>query len=757
MGNFAWLAWLGWVCFAGDEGGLRLRIPLVDGFARVPVVSGFPLPYGCSIDTARVTVREPSGRIVPSTVRAAFDRAAPKAEGRRWIRAEFEGTPGETYRVRWVRAPAGQPEPPAEAPSPVEVHRQGSKIVIRSDTLVIGFDERRGPLPIEIHRRDEVGPPVGSIDLVWPREYGEWRASGTPSATLSIEETTASRVTVLAVGSFGENEVSKVDYRIRTTLLPSTGEIRFDLRLRPRSGATARRSAGSDPSGTVADRMAGHRVALLVRPPRDAARWARLPGRPGRMALASGPVVLESSQDGVSFSHARGPMQRLATTVGRLAFECDRFRCVVEVPQFKERHPKTLQASASGMRVDLARVSSWKTHSARRFTVLVRFEGPSGGLSAAERAMRPVIAPSSTRSYRATALPQPGRTLRGKAGSLYSRVVDRVIQEHRHEQARTRADGEWNFGDWRFFEGWGNLEFDTSFGCFLEFYRSGRRDAWELGMRGIEHWVDVDRAVEIGAPEFGLPLRHGRDHGSRVDLGHVWVEGLLHAAYLSGDPFLREAFEETTAALVRIHEDRGHRITRRERDAAWQLLALAAAHEAFQDSATLRVVRNLELRVLDRVDPATGWIRLDDARSGGTLGSTWKVTPWVATGIVVPALVRSWRITANPAALAAAEGLVRAVLAEALEPRVAGMRASLTLAGGRVVDRGGFVRGDWAMFAARGFVDAGIALGDESMIRSGERLAREALEHLTRDSSPLDGRARSRILRNGPFLGRPGR
>lgn len=191
-----------------------------------------------------------------------------------------------------------------------------------------------------------------------------------------------------------------------------------------------------------------------------------------------------------------------------------------------------------------------------------------------------------------------------------------------------------DYGDYRYGSGHANLEYDPAAAFLLRFLMDGDARHWLLARDQLDHWFLYDRSRgQQGAPR-GLPWMHGREHFSRrYEAGHVWAEGLVLGALLSGDPDWAKAVGELEEALVELCQRPD--ALRDERSFGWALLALEQlqAWKEMQRAAELseRICVELLRRQEDR-----GFFLIDRPRQGSP--GTYAPTPWVTGGIVIEAL-----------------------------------------------------------------------------------------------------------------------
>jgi len=704
---------------------------------------------------------------VPAYAAPAF----PGTPRSRWVHVEFLGVPGAAYRTVLVRGenpPRESPEaPPLSGSIEAVVTEFGGRLVVEAAPLTVEFDSEQGPLPVAIRFE---GRPVldgaGAIDVRAEGDSGvSYRLAGRRPETVRIERSGPTLVRILAEGSLDpdgaiapRNRGAAPRFRLRTTVFAASSEIRFDLWILP----TAPLLAPSIRGGRGAS---GSRIVFEVGPRHDPKWRVALPGLPRPRPLdPARPFVLEAvgSRTGLLRWGDR-VVGRPTDPQGAVTLLGDELKIDLRLEQFQERFPKSIEIVGDGkLRLVLHDgFEGWVPGSGRRHRIALRVRG-GGDLRRNWAAPAPVPAFVERAWARRFAAPEPlsGRGLPGE--SAYAELARAMLESHARERKERDAFGEWDFGDWPMGrDGWGNLEYDTAFGHLVEFYRSGEAAAFAAGIDGLRHWVDVDRFAACRRPEWiGLPRVHGSRHGAVPELGHVWVDGVLHGYYLTGDPFLREAFEETAGAVLRCVRSEPLAPLVRERNAGWALHVLACAAEATGETRFCEGAADLARAIASVIDPVHGipWFESeppedeDGEAEGGASTALQRISPPVLAGVLIPALTRAYRITPDSAVRDAAVGLARFLLDTAIESDRPGIRGSLVVrrSDREVIERGRVRVGDWALFASRGFACAGRLAGDERLLDVGRRLFEDAVDRLVRTRPRLDGRARSRILLNGP-------
>ena len=86
----------------------------------------------------------------------------------------------------------------------------------------------------------------------------------------------------------------------------------------------------------------------------------------------------------------------------------------------------------------------------------------------------------------------PGATpVEDKQFELWDQAVSRWFNEHMEFNKRVRPYGFLNYGDWFGERGgnWGNNEYDTAHGLFMDFIRTGNRDHFHWAQRAAQHEI----------------------------------------------------------------------------------------------------------------------------------------------------------------------------------------------------------------------------------------------------------------------------
>jgi hypothetical protein len=208
---------------------------------------------------------------------------------------------------------------------------------------------------------------------------------------------------------------------------------------------------------------------------------------------------------------------------------------------------------------------------------------------------------------------------------MYEDQVAKALEGYLKNRRDGREYGMLNFGDWWGERGrnWGNIEYDTQHGFYLQFVRSGDPDFLYVGEEACRHNMDVDVVRSHSDPgRVGCVYAHCIGHtGGYYDhsiggqatpsggfsVSHTWVEGYLDDYFLTGD--LRGL---ETARMVADHYDSYY--TRvydydNGRTSGWHLILTLAMYRATGDPYYLNAAHIVTERVKEREMPEGGWAR----------------------------------------------------------------------------------------------------------------------------------------------------
>lgn len=163
------------------------------------------------------------------------------------------------------------------------------------------------------------------------------------------------------------------------------------------------------------------------------------------------------------------------------------------------------------------------------------------------------------------------------------------------ERPRTGFYGALNWGDWNFpgyrdrtkgCDAWGNLEYDLTQVLGLGWVATGARPMWDAFLAAALHYRDVDIIHHDPQHPDRVGLNHPHKVGhfaaeavQNVDLGHVWLEGLVTHYRLTGERRSLDAARAMGDALAGRLGKAGN-----PRQFGWPMIALAALAESTNDA-----------------------------------------------------------------------------------------------------------------------------------------------------------------------------
>jgi len=402
---------------------------------------------------------------------------------------------------------------------------------------------------------------------------------------------------------------------------------------------------------------------LSIRPTGTTQASIMIDGRSARVPIASKRAAFVQPRPDVAMRDDTAIGTHLD---GAVAVETRDLSVAVVVPDAWQQYPKAFDVSHEGIVVDLfgggespvaLGIGAAKSHD-----VWLRLERRAGAtplplaLAAVSNPPRAVTTPAWVRTSRA--LPglidatQPSvkaflehlrsDALRYDSRARYERWDEGApasCAARTTERPRTGFYGILNWGDWNFpgyrddakqCDAWGNLEYDLPFVFGLAFASTGD-PIWATRFdRAVTHYRDVDiiHAAPSHPEWVGLNHPHKvghfdwRSRGS-IDLGHVWLEGLLLHARLFGDMRSGDAALALARRLPALETKAGN-----PRQYGWPMIALAAAAAASGDEA-------LRAAALDYAHAGAGRFRADPS------AGDWKL------GILASGLAAVHRLTAD--------------------------------------------------------------------------------------------------------------
>lgn len=180
---------------------------------------------------------------------------------------------------------------------------------------------------------------------------------------------------------------------------------------------------------------------------------------------------------------------------------------------------------------------------------------------------------------------------------------------------RSREYGYLNYGDWYGERGrnWGNNEYDTAHGFFMQFARTGNRDYFRLALTAARHQADVDCVhaypdpFYIGANHlhsvghtgaWSEQTAHGvwswpYDYHTMAANGHTWADGMVDAWCLSGDARIMDAALGLGEHIAWAMSPTFNVLGTHERSAGWSLKAIMALYRATYDPVYLEAAKRI--------------------------------------------------------------------------------------------------------------------------------------------------------------------
>ncbi|OGV35437.1 MAG: hypothetical protein A2020_06820 [Lentisphaerae bacterium GWF2_45_14] len=198
----------------------------------------------------------------------------------------------------------------------------------------------------------------------------------------------------------------------------------------------------------------------------------------------------------------------------------------------------------------------------------------------------------------------------GKQFSIWDNVISKAFDEHMTIKDEQREYGFFNYGDCYGERGrnWNNNEYDFAHGLFMDFIRTGNRKHFRWAMITSKHQADVD-CVHAYPDKYYIGSNHQHSIGhtgnwsqhhvraewthlydshTSADNGHTWVNGLIDAWCMGGDPISMNAAyglgEHIAWAMAPTFEHLGSH----ERSAGWSLRAIASLYRLTNDPLYLK-------------------------------------------------------------------------------------------------------------------------------------------------------------------------
>ncbi len=237
----------------------------------------------------------------------------------------------------------------------------------------------------------------------------------------------------------------------------------------------------------------------------------------------------------------------------------------------------------------------------------------------------------------------------------YDRFIARLFEVYLGSIRKNRDNGEMNWGDW-FGErhcNWGNNEYDTPEQLFIQFIRTGDIRYFVSGERAARHMDEVDIIHSVNnelihsfdeEPFKPFDVMPGCVHEHTIghvggfhsrkkvkklmskllkrknpylcldpwNMGHLWLEGLRDAYFLTGDEWFKETIITVADYLSYVVKNNlypfmGH--SHAGRTTGWPLIALCAAYDVIKKPEYLKAMRTLVNNAIAQQDTnCGGWL-----------------------------------------------------------------------------------------------------------------------------------------------------
>jgi len=625
---------------AGDI--TRDRIPLTVNGApgeRRPVTSGIPFPEGALGSGDHVRVLDPSGAEVPLQTEVLTRWPGGTV---RWLLLDFQADVPDAGEADYVLE-FGTDVARAAVEAPIAVEQDDEAIVVDTGALRVRFDPDEfaflGEAWLDIDgdgrytETERITDPDGAGIVLTDLEGEQFTSLGAPDE-LAVTRRGPLHTVVTARGPHRS----------------ASGEtlFRYELRMHFYAGLPLVRVLHSFENDRVQETFTTVRSLDLRIPLAGGAQGGTMLLPDGATAeLGPGGRLLQSDDDRF---HAEGADAAGERAPGAMSVSGDRADTAIALRNFWQLWPKSLDIDPQGAVIgimpelpegeyaDIAPELEdklyyallggvYKLHSgvAKTHELLVRFCAEERALSSlTDQANAPALAfaPAAwycdSKAFGDITPRTPGEFER------YDAMADRVLESILRERESGREYGMLNFGDWWGERGfnWGNIEYDTQHGLFLQFARSARRDFFDNAVYAARHNIDVDiihhsrDAQMVGIPYYHC-LCHTGDYypdGYRPsgifrggwNTGHLWTRGNLEYSLLSGDGRARRIALQTADYLAGPLMTSYHMSKGAERATAWPLFGLLAAYEATADEYYLNAVRIITRDVIAEQDRELG-------------------------------------------------------------------------------------------------------------------------------------------------------
>ncbi len=211
---------------------------------------------------------------------------------------------------------------------------------------------------------------------------------------------------------------------------------------------------------------------------------------------------------------------------------------------------------------------------------------------------------------------------------LWQRYSDASMEAYLAHRATARQYGYFNWGDWFGERGhnWGNNEYDTSHGFFLQYLFTGEARYFDAAVAAVRHQADVDIVHAYPDPYYlGANVQHSIGHTGisyqavepktwtyQYDVatyggnGHTWADGMADCWLLTGDPVVMDSLLALGDHLAFAYVPGARTMGNHHRSVGWSLQALAAICRVTSDPLYPEAIRKLAALPIQTWDPTSG-------------------------------------------------------------------------------------------------------------------------------------------------------
>ncbi|NMA45402.1 MAG: hypothetical protein GX945_02455 [Lentisphaerae bacterium] len=593
---------------------------------------GLPLPQGRLFQTAQLRLIAPDGSEAPAQF--AVMGLWPD-QSLKWVLVQFNAPIAANERQLWRLEYGHAVRAHAQRPTQLLLKNTPENAVISNGLIQIVVNKERFGVAMS-----ETGSPAGirQLDVILRDEAGQpFLASGAVCDDWRIEEQGPERIVIRMAGRYGDNRgrglmsyVARLSCQRQSPIVELSwthinSEIEIELtditslylsatHATPMNSVAAafQDSAGQLQKAMVAELPAqGHATIFQLddRRAQCSAPFAATPGDDKTVQRLDGAVSTSGVQGGLG----------------------------IAVQNFWQRWPKAVSAGSNELLIGLLPTQPSKSYGqdlpyyllypflegkyrskwGMAFTEKILFD-VTGDLSRRELSAEadwPLIAVlpaewyDNCRVFDDIAVPQ------GEQLSLWDEWFAKRYEGNMRRRERQREYGYFNFGD-SFGErgrNWTNNEYDFALGQFLQFLRSGERRYYRLGMEAARHQADVDLVHAYPDPFYiGSNHQHSIGHtgqwsqnpvratwthryDSHTDArnGHTWLEGMVTAWCLAGEPRPMEASYALGEHILWAMAPDFKALGTHERSAGWSLKAAMSLYKHTGDQLYLDAAKKI--------------------------------------------------------------------------------------------------------------------------------------------------------------------